>query len=155
MRHGVHLARKGCGEVSPGDSPDQSLGGRSGEQACACVAVRQGRNRPFPGCCQGLWGYGSDVDLLVSFDGPADWHSFFGVRVCIEDLFGRRVDLVTKNSLLEEIRPYDNAEAVGACHPSDAAELAERLCSQSESAAMTGVHPGGGATYSGHSALTG
>ena len=54
----------------------------------------------------------SDVDVLVSFREPATWKSYFGVQFYIEDLLGRRVDLVTDNALRPELRPYVEREAV-------------------------------------------
>lgn len=55
---------------------------------------------------------GSDVDILVSFDGPATSKAYFGVQFYIEDLLGRQVDLVTEKALRPEIRPYVEQEAV-------------------------------------------
>ena len=55
---------------------------------------------------------GSDVDILVRFDGPATSRSYFGVQFYIEDLLGRRVDLVTDKALRSEIRPYVEREAL-------------------------------------------
>ena len=55
----------------------------------------------------------SDVDILVRFDGPATSRSYFGVQFYIEDLLGRRVDLVTDKALRSEFRPYVEQEAVG------------------------------------------
>lgn len=55
---------------------------------------------------------GSDIDILVSFDGPADWRRYFGAQFYIEDLLGRPVDLVTDKALRRELRPYVEAEAV-------------------------------------------
>ena len=54
----------------------------------------------------------NDVDILVSFDRPADPECYFGVQFYIEDLLGRPVDLVTDNALRAELRPYVEAEAV-------------------------------------------
>ena len=54
----------------------------------------------------------SDVDVLVRFDGPATSRSYFGVQFYIEDLLGRRVDLVTHKALRSEFRPYVEREAV-------------------------------------------
>ena len=45
----------------------------------------------------------SDVDILVSFDGPATSSRYFGVQVFLEDLLGRRVDLVTDKALRPEL----------------------------------------------------
>lgn len=55
---------------------------------------------------------GSDIDILVWFDGRADWQRYFGVQSYLEDLLGRPVDLVTDKALREELRPYIEAEAV-------------------------------------------
>ena len=54
----------------------------------------------------------SDLDLLVRFDGPATSQAYFGVQFYIEDLLGRRVDLVTDEALRAEIRPYVEREAI-------------------------------------------
>jgi predicted nucleotidyltransferase len=54
----------------------------------------------------------SDVDILVSFDGPATSSRYFGVQFFLEDLLGRRVDLVTDKALRAELRPTIEREAV-------------------------------------------
>ena len=54
----------------------------------------------------------SDVDILVSFDGPATSARYFGVQFFLEDLLRRRVDLVTDKALRPELRPYVEREAV-------------------------------------------
>lgn len=54
----------------------------------------------------------SDIDLLVRFDGPADWKNYFGAQFYLEDLLGRSVDLVTQKALRVELRPYVEREAV-------------------------------------------
>lgn len=48
---------------------------------------------------------GSDVDVLVTFEGPATFRSFMGLKLDLEDLFGRPVDLGTPETLRPEIRP--------------------------------------------------
>jgi predicted nucleotidyltransferase len=55
---------------------------------------------------------GSDVDLLVSFDGPATSQRYFGAQFYLEDVFGCPVDLVTDKALRAELRPYVEKEAV-------------------------------------------
>jgi uncharacterized protein len=55
----------------------------------------------------------SDVDILVSFDGPATSKRYFGVQFYLEDLLGRSVDLVTDKALRPELRPYIEREAIG------------------------------------------
>lgn len=52
----------------------------------------------------------SDVDILVSFDGPATSHRYFGVQFYLEDLLGCAVDLVTEKALRPELRPYIEQE---------------------------------------------
>ena len=54
----------------------------------------------------------SDVDILVTFDGPATSKRYFGVQFYIEDLLHRRVDLVTDKALRTEFRPYVEQEIV-------------------------------------------
>ncbi len=55
---------------------------------------------------------GSDVDILVKFDGPATSKRYFGVQFHLEDLLGYPVDLVTEKALRPELRPYIENEAV-------------------------------------------
>lgn len=55
---------------------------------------------------------GSDVDVLVAFDGPATSDRYFGVQFYLEDLLGTPVDLVTEKALRPELRPFIEKEAV-------------------------------------------
>ena len=55
---------------------------------------------------------GSDVDILVAFDGPATAKAFFGLQFYLEALLRRRVDLVTDKALRMEFRPRVELEAV-------------------------------------------
>jgi uncharacterized protein len=54
----------------------------------------------------------SDIDILVSFDGPATSQRYFGVQFFLEDLLSRPVDLVTDKALRRELRPFIEKEAV-------------------------------------------
>ena len=54
---------------------------------------------------------GSDVDVLVEFDGPATSARYFGVQFYLEDLLGMPVDLVTEKALRSELRPFIKKEA--------------------------------------------
>lgn len=54
----------------------------------------------------------SDIDILVSFDGPATSERYFGVQFFLEDMLGRPIDLVTDKALRKELRPYVEKEAV-------------------------------------------
>jgi hypothetical protein len=55
---------------------------------------------------------GSDIDVLVAFDGPATSDKYFGVQFFLEDLLGCTVDLVTEKALRAELRPSIEREAV-------------------------------------------
>lgn len=55
---------------------------------------------------------GSDIDILIAFDGPATSKRYFGAQFYLEDLLGNRVDLVTEKALRPELRPYVEQEAV-------------------------------------------
>jgi len=57
-------------------------------------------------------GEGSDVDILVSFDGPATSKRYFGVQFYLEDLLGCSIDLVTDKALRPEFRPYVEKDAI-------------------------------------------
>jgi len=57
-------------------------------------------------------GSGSDIDILVDFDGPATSKRYFGVQFFLEDLFGCPVDLVTQKALRPELRPFIEKERV-------------------------------------------
>ena len=54
----------------------------------------------------------SDVDILVRFGGPATSRSYFGTLFYIEDLLGRRIDLVSDKALRAEFRPFVEQEAL-------------------------------------------
>ncbi|NCC31567.1 MAG: DNA polymerase subunit beta [Chloroflexia bacterium] len=54
----------------------------------------------------------SDIDILVTFDGPATSARYFGVQFYLEDLFGCPVDLVTEKALRSELRPTIEKEAI-------------------------------------------
>ncbi len=54
----------------------------------------------------------SDVDVLVSFDGPATSRRYFGVQFYLEDLLGCPIDLVTDRALRPQLRPYIEADAI-------------------------------------------
>jgi len=45
----------------------------------------------------------SDIDLLVEFEKPIGWN-FFSLEIYLENIFCRKIDLVTKNALKEQIR---------------------------------------------------
>ena len=55
---------------------------------------------------------GSDIDILVAFDGTATSKRFFGVQFYLEDLFGCPIDLVTEKALRPELRPFIEQERI-------------------------------------------
>jgi predicted nucleotidyltransferase len=54
----------------------------------------------------------SDIDIVVSFDGPATSARFFGVQFYLEDELGCSVDIVTEKAMRPELRPFIEREAV-------------------------------------------
>ena len=66
----------------------------------------------FGSTARGTAGPASDVDVLVSFDGPATSTRYFGVQFYLEDLLGRSVDLVTEKALRERLRPFVERDAI-------------------------------------------
>jgi uncharacterized protein len=47
---------------------------------------------------------GSDLDVLVTFEGTTDFDRFMGLKLYLEDTFGRSVDLGTPDTLRPELR---------------------------------------------------
>lgn len=45
----------------------------------------------------------SDIDLLVEFERPIGW-KFFSLEIYLEKIFNRKIDLVTKNALKDQIK---------------------------------------------------
>lgn len=66
----------------------------------------------FGSLARDLAGADSDIDMLVTFDGPATSARYFGLQFYLEDLLGRPVDLVTDRALRQELRPFIEREAV-------------------------------------------
>ena len=54
----------------------------------------------------------SDVDILVEFEGRATFDRYMGLKFFLEDLLGRRVDLVTRKALKPRMRPFVEREAI-------------------------------------------
>jgi predicted nucleotidyltransferase len=45
----------------------------------------------------------SDIDILVEFEKPIGW-KYFSLEIYLEKVFERKIDLVTKNAIKEQIR---------------------------------------------------
>ena len=54
----------------------------------------------------------SDVDILVRFDAPPNWRTYFGAQFYLEDLLQRPVELATREEVRAEMRPHVEREAV-------------------------------------------
>jgi uncharacterized protein len=54
----------------------------------------------------------SDIDLVVDFEGPTTFDGHMGLLVFLEDLLGRRVDLVTAKGLRPRLRPLIDQDLV-------------------------------------------
>jgi len=54
----------------------------------------------------------SDVDVLVEFDGPVTFDAFMDTRFYLEDLLGRKVDLVLPQAIKPRMRPYVEKDLV-------------------------------------------
>ena len=55
---------------------------------------------------------GSDVDLLVEFEGAATYDRYFGLKDHLEALLGRTVDLVTERGLKPRARRHVERDLV-------------------------------------------
>jgi predicted nucleotidyltransferase len=54
----------------------------------------------------------SDVDILVEFDQAATLAGYMDLKALLEEALGRRVDLVTRKSLRDRLRPVVERDAV-------------------------------------------
>ncbi len=54
----------------------------------------------------------SDVDILVEFEGPATFDRYVDLHFYLEELLGCKVDLLTRNALREQIRPFVEEELI-------------------------------------------
>ena len=55
----------------------------------------------------------SDIDILVEFEDPT-FRNFMNLAFSLEDIFSRRVDLLTPEGISHRIRPYVEKEVVWA-----------------------------------------
>ena len=55
---------------------------------------------------------GSDVDVLVDFGGPTTFDQYMDVKLFLEGLLHRKVDLVTERGLRPRVRPYVEQDAI-------------------------------------------
>ncbi len=55
---------------------------------------------------------GSDLDILVNFEGPATFRGFMGLKLELEALSGRQVDLLTPKCLSAAMNDEIEKEAI-------------------------------------------
>jgi uncharacterized protein len=58
----------------------------------------------FGSAARGAFAADSDVDMLVTFDGPPWFDPFMDLKFLLEETLGRRVDLVTAGALKPALR---------------------------------------------------
>jgi predicted nucleotidyltransferase len=75
----------------------------------ACFGVK--RIGLFGSFARGEQKESSDIDVLVEFEKPT-FRNFMDLSFYLEDLFGRRVDLVTVKGLHPRIRPYVEKDVI-------------------------------------------
>jgi len=55
---------------------------------------------------------GSDVDVVVDFEGRATFDGYFGLKEALEEILGTRVDLATREMLKPRLKLQVEREAV-------------------------------------------
>lgn len=68
--------------------------------------------RLFGSVARGEASPGSDVDLLVSFSKTPTFSGYMRLRIFLEDLLGRKVDLITESGLRDRVRPSVERDAI-------------------------------------------
>lgn len=54
----------------------------------------------------------SDIDILIKFDIPPTYDLYIELKFYLEDLLGRKVDLVTEDAVRVEIRPFIDQDLI-------------------------------------------
>ena len=54
----------------------------------------------------------SDIDFLVTFQGPVTFDRFMDLKIFLEELLGASVDLVISDVLHPRVKPYVEGDAV-------------------------------------------
>jgi hypothetical protein len=57
----------------------------------------------FGSFSDGTFTESSDIDILVELEKPIGW-KFFSLEIYLQSILGRKVDLVTRNALKEQIK---------------------------------------------------
>jgi uncharacterized protein len=59
----------------------------------------------FGSFSEGDFSEDSDIDILVELEKPIGW-KFFSLELYLEQIFKRKIDLVTKNALKDQIKDH-------------------------------------------------
>jgi len=80
-----------------------------------CRRWKISRLAVFGSALQGKLRADSDIDLLVTFNSEAKWNMFdhYGMEDELVKLFGREVDLVSKNAIDENPNPVFKRQILG------------------------------------------
>jgi uncharacterized protein len=86
---------------------------RRRRDAVLAIAARHGVSqiRVFGSVARGEERPDSDIDLLIDLDDDRGFADYLEFAEEIENLFGRRVEIVLNRSLSRHFRPYIEAEA--------------------------------------------
>jgi len=57
----------------------------------------------FGSFSEGNYNEDSDIDILVELEKPIGW-KYFSLELYLEEIFNRKIDIVTKNALKKQIR---------------------------------------------------
>lgn len=109
-------------ENTPGDTPTTKLVYNTGmgtEQVLERLREHRGRLAElgvvslsvFGSVARGESRPDSDVDFLVEFDGPATFDRYTRLKFFLEDVFNRRIDLLTRQGVRAELRPFIEQDA--------------------------------------------
>ena len=99
--------------ASPNESPMQELLRRNRDEILRLAAVHGARNiRVFGSVARGEADEESDVDFLVDLEPGRSLLDLGGLLMDMQDLLGRRVDVVTEKGLRPRIRDRVFREAV-------------------------------------------
>jgi predicted nucleotidyltransferase len=82
----------------------------SHRDACADLGVES--LEVFGSIARGDAGSESDIDFLVDFKGGATLSKYMGLKSLLEQIFERKIDLITRQSLRPRLRPYVEKDAV-------------------------------------------
>jgi uncharacterized protein len=66
----------------------------------------------FGSLARGAGSASSDADFLVEFSGRADFDRYMDLKLFLENILGRRIDLVTRGGLRPELRPSIEQDAL-------------------------------------------